>query len=397
MNKEKLVYLAIAIVFCGALLSYFARPKAPNLELVPPEQILPGVISDYKSANLNLADRVLNSYGMALVFVQSPYSPDNTNALEALRSWARDSYLADRGFLHPVSLDSKERRTDTVFGALTYSVLGGPYYFVHSRIGDLVKSRVTDFQRSQSYTTVADAYFELFGDDPEAALLLARYQSDRAKLSLDVVLASAVWFITTVCSLIYIFLPVYGRGFTSATRKSRFVRLQQSLAVIWLMLGGSYFISASVHNEVGTFLAACLATLTGLYAWRPFVVRAKGKGVTGLTFLHTNPVLIAVFAWATYSLLAIQLMSWLKTPHGATPDPLTLLISAATGDFMHDHGGTKQVIKYSVGVFWLFVATWVMWVRHRDGQSFVEDRLLALEEPSADREPALAGSPSLRR
>jgi hypothetical protein len=397
MTKEKLVYLAIAIVFCGTLLSYFARPKAPHLELVPPEQIQHGVITDYRTANLNLADRVLNSYGMALVFVQSPFSPDNTNALEALRSWARDNYLADRGFLHPVSLDSKERRTDTVFGALTHNLLGGPYYFARSRIGDLVKARVAEFQHSQSYTTVADTYFELFGDEPEAALLLARYQSDRAKLSLDVVLAATVWITATGGALWYIFSPVYFDGFTSATRKTRFIRMQQSLAGLWLMLGASYLISASVHNEVGTFLAAFLSIATGLYALRPFVVRAKGKGVAGLTFMHTNPVLIAVFAWATYSLLAIQMMSWLKTPFNATPDPITLLFSASTGDFMHDHGATKQIVKYSVGAFWLFVVTWVMWVRHRDGQSFVEDRLLVLDEPGTERDPALVGSSSHRR
>jgi hypothetical protein len=59
---------------------------------------------------------------------------------------------------------------------------------------------------------------------------------------------------------------------------------------------------------------------------------------------------------------------------------------------MHDHSGAKQLIKYSMGVLWLFMGTWVMWVRHRDGQSFVEDRLIeSLEEPASSRDEVLIG------
>lgn len=368
MTKEKLVYLAIAIVFCGCLLSYFARPRAPHLELVSPEQISPGVIAEYASANSNLAEHVLNSYGLALVLVQSSYSPDNASALEALRSWARDNYVADKGFLHPISLEQHEKPADTVFGAFTFNLLGGPYYFMQSKVGDLIRSRVALFQESQRYISLSDAYFELFGDDPEAAVLLARYQSDRAKLSLDVVMSSFVWTAFTIASLIYIF--------TAEWRKYRFVRLQKCLAILWLLLGASYYISATAHSEVGTFLSALLATAVGLYSVRPFVLHINAHGIDGVKFLHTNPTLIAVFTWATWSLICMQMLSWMKTPLTATPDPLTLLFSAVTGDFMHDHSSEKAAVKYICAFLWLICIVWVMWVRHRDGQSFVEDRLI---------------------
>lgn len=388
MTKEKLVYLAIAIVFCGALLSYFARPKAPHLELVSPEQISPGAIAEYASANSNLAEHVLNSYGLALVLVQSSYSPDNANALEALRSWARDNYVADKGFLHPISLEQHEKPADTVFGAFTFNVLGGPYYFLQSKVGDLVRSRVAAFQESQRYISVSDAYFELFGDDPEAAVLLARYQSDRAKQSLDVVMSGFVWVAFTVGSLIYIF--------TAEWRKYRFIRLQKCLAFLWLLLGASYFISATVHNEVGTFMSALLATAVGLYSLRPFVPHINAHGIDGVKFLHTNPTLIAIFTWATWSLICMQMLSWMKTPLSATADPLTLLFSAVTGDFMHEHSVEKQAVKHLVALLWVVCVVWVMWVRHRDGQSFVEDRLIEHfreEGPAAEqREPALTSS-----
>lgn len=384
MTKEKLIYLAIVIVFCGGLISYFARPRAPHLELVSPEQISPGAFTSYSAANPNLADRVLNSYGMALVLVQSPYSPDNTLALESLRSWARENFLADRGFLHPVSLEDRSKRTDTVFGALSYSIFGGPYYWLHSRVGDLVKNRVAAYQETPSYISISDTYFELFGDDPEAAVLLARYQSDRAKHSLDVVLATFVWAAAAVAGMFYIF--------SADGRKMRLIRLRQSLGVFWLMLSAAYFISASAHNDVSTCLAAMLSLGTGLYALRPVVLQYTQKGITGASFTHVNPTLIAVVAWGTFTLIAIQVISWMRTPLNPSPDPLTLLISAFTGDFMHDHSGAKQLVKYSMGVLWLLMGTWVMWVRHRDGQSFVEDRLLeSLEAPTSSREEVLIG------
>jgi len=98
----------------------------------------------------------------------------------------------------------------------------------------------------------------------------------------------------------------------------------------------------------------------GVYLIRPFVI-GLGEGST----LWVRPLKVtsgasALALWLTFSLFAIQLLTWIRTGTLTSPDPLTLLIGALTGNFIYDPAQTKHLIMQLTGIAWLLVSFWTV-------------------------------------
>src|SRR5262249_21383085 len=112
-RTKKLIYLLVGIMMASALLAYFARPRPPRLELVSPKQEYP----DYSDAYPNttgLSERLTQSYNLAVVLVHSPYTERNVEALDAVRSWARQRFQEQPDFLRPIGPEVTPEHRHTV-------------------------------------------------------------------------------------------------------------------------------------------------------------------------------------------------------------------------------------------------------------------------------------------
>jgi hypothetical protein len=63
-------------------------------------------------------------------------------------------------------------------------------------------------------------------------------------------------------------------------------------------------------------------------------------------------------AWVTYSIFLIQVVTWIHTGSLDDPDPITLLISSITGNFLHDPVYAKRAIMLCLGLGWLLITGW---------------------------------------
>ena len=99
-NKE-CIYGLVAVILLSTLLSYFVHPHPPQIEIVSARQELPNFTERYPG-DTSLADRVANSYGIAMVLMQTADMDKNVIALDALRSWAQNKFTKQPNFLHPV-------------------------------------------------------------------------------------------------------------------------------------------------------------------------------------------------------------------------------------------------------------------------------------------------------
>jgi hypothetical protein len=87
--------------------------------------------------------------------------------------------------------------------------------------------------------------------------------------------------------------------------------------------------------------------------------------------------MIALAYWATFSLIAIQVMTWIKTGTLLSPDPLSLLISSFTGNFLYDPTSAKRTISHATGIAWILISLWVF-------------REITVDAPAAEVELELA-------
>ena len=112
------------------------------------------------------------------------------------------------------------------------------------------------------------------------------------------------------------------------------------------------------QNQVVLLVSAVVCTVLGLYLRHPFTVQlADGKAVTFKLIELSRPV-IACSLWITLSLVAIQIMTWVKTGSLIDPDPLTLLLCSCTGNFIHDPTSAKRSISHAVGIIWIILSLW---------------------------------------
>lgn len=356
MNKKTIASILILIVFISALLAYFGRPKPPMLDLVSARQELPEM-SEHLPGSTALADRVTNSYSLAMILVKSPYAASNAAALESMRTWAAERFQREPGFLHPISLESEATATKTFFDSLFYNIGSYIYFGLEEGVGNLLQGQIARFHQSKAYNAFRSAYFDLFGMDADSATLLARYQSERAKLAVNVLLWSMLWTIAISAGLTFVVMGVPGR---------RFDRLRQVLAYEWFLLSGCYMVIAIGENLVSMLVSSLVACCFGLYLKRPLMLDRWDTGAFKLVPIDLTSKVIALALWLTFSLATIQVLTWIRIGTLSDPDPITLLLSSFSGNFIHDPANGKRIIMRAVGVIWIVLGIWTGWQSKRD-------------------------------
>ncbi len=349
-DKNSLVTATVLMVSLCCVLSYFVKPKAPALELVSPKQELPNFSAKYPG-DTTLANRVMKSYGLAMILVQSPYTQRNVISIENVRSWARDRFQAHPDFLHPVSIGGRTEKNDTVFGAIGYNLFAGLHYWLQERAGEVLSWRIKQFHGSYAYQSFNLAFFDLFGRDAETATLLARYQTERGRLAVNVVLWSAVWLLYGVAACVWL---------TAPSRLRRWERWRLVLGGVWLIAATSYFVAAWMNNELSTFLAAVGSLTAALYTLFPTIIARHKEAEPSLVRIEMTPAGIAFATWITISLLAVQVVTWIRAGHPDFPDPVTLLLSSLTGNFIHDPVNAKRMVLTLIGIPWVVLGWWTI-------------------------------------
>jgi hypothetical protein len=369
-HRRKIVGLSVIILAVACILSYFVKPHSHLGELVTPEQELPGVAAAYP-ANDELSRRVINSYGIAFVLFETPYTATNLRALENIRSWAQAHFESSPNFLHPVSIRNEQEPIDTVIGALSYNLFANIKYELEAAVGTFLRWRIAEFHNEAAYESFANSYFEIYGKDSEAATLLARYQSDRAKTSIDVILWTLVWSVSLVAAGFYVAL---------SPRRQRFDRIRRSLILVWLLATAGYCSTAWMNNSIPSFMSALLCGTTAFYFSKPFVLLTRQDSSLKVYFIQLSSRWIAFSVWASYSLMAIVVLTWIRCVLPESSDPVSMVLSGISGNFVYDPEDGKRIIARVLAVVWIIISIWAFLQKDQDASisDELEDELKSL-------------------
>ena len=89
-----------------------------------------------------------------------------------------------------------------------------------------------------------------------------------------------------------------------------------------------------VHNDISVLVSSIVCVLAGLYLRRPIAISFSEDQRLNLRLLVPTKQVLVVCTWATFSLVAVQMLTWMHTGSMSAPDPITLMISSLTGDFV---------------------------------------------------------------
>jgi hypothetical protein len=341
-------YFFVALTAASFLMAYFVKPHPFNADIVLPEtSFSKGVVSSPRT----LAERVAQSYNLAFVIVKSEFSETNANALESLRNWASKNFQHDANFLHPASLELRSESNQSIIDSFSYSILATTHYFLAQQVAEFLQWRIDDFRRTDSYKSFTTDFYNVFGQDADAAALLARYQSYRAKEAIDPLLCAGFWLVLGCFGLVI---------FSRSKADGHATKEQLLLAYIWIALSLFYIVSGWIQNQVPILISAIICGAIGLYIRRP--VRVNYGENHGLSFelIRLSWPAIALLYWITISMFLIRIVSWIKTGSLVDPDPVTLMICSFTGDFLHDPADIKRNIDRVIGVIWTLLSLWTV-------------------------------------
>ena len=362
-SKKSLVYLVIGVMCLSFALSYFYRPQPPERELVTASQEMPHGTNFVETGAAPMSKRVANSFTLALVLVKSEFSEKNATGIECMRVWAQENFQRDPSFLRPVTLKIPVVVHHSIIDSFFYNLLAGPIYFLQDHVMDFLSARIADFHNSKAYLSFVGDYYDSFGMDVESATLLARYQSERAKLAVNVVLGAVFWLLVAVGGVVSILTARAGR---------RSSRGQWLLAYGWLLVALLYLVVGWIQNSVPVMTSAIMCGAIGLYLCKPFKLQISEESALNVKFISLSPQYISIFAWISVSLIAIRLITWAKTGTLFDPDPITLLASSVSGDFLHEPVHAKKNIKAAVGLIWLLFGLWTTYYVSYDPKSSAE-------------------------
>lgn len=348
MNSRKLSIGALVVVIFASFWSYFCKYSPdltptvdPTYETHAPElQTVP---------NPKFAEGILNS-NIAMVLVHSDFSDKNAVALDALRTWAKEKFSQDIQYLHPVSWTVDESQ-NTIFSAFVANLVGPVRGLMETGIKQFLRWRVDEFHGTDAYQSFRLDYYNLFGVDPEAATLLVRYQEERAKLATEVI--TGFLFILSslaVCISYYVF------------SKQWMSRGRLALSYGWFSLSFMYTVCAWYANEVSFMVSAAVSLFAGLYLRYPISLSFDEAGYLDIRSIEISRKVIAAVAWISFTFVGIQVLTWVKSGSLMDPDPITLLVCSATGNFLHDPSNIKKTISHVVGVLWVFLSLSTLYV-----------------------------------
>lgn len=367
------IFVAVAALVFS--LAYFVKAKEPILQIVSPDKIMSSAVSLPNSTDSKFAEMVMNSSSYAVFLCRSEYSSGNANSLEALRGWAAQQFHNDPRFLHPVILP-KATASSTFINSTANCLFAAPYYFASQAAAGMLSKRVDSYCDSESFRVFKRDFAGLFGSDAEAATLLARYQSDRARTAINPLLSVLLWLVTAVLS------PFLVRPFMRAAtfwRAPFMAGSEQNSGCKTISAAAyfSYFVSAlSVHytaqalvvetTVAASAIAAIVCGAAALYVLFPLKVFVDNDEVLLLrSTITTRSVVIS--AWLFLSVLSIQMLTWIKQGVLTEPDPISLLISSFTGDFIHDPLTAKRWISTAIAVSWTASFVFILKILSRRG------------------------------
>lgn len=364
-NRKRIVNFVVIALLTASILSFFVKPKAPNAQLVTPAQELEGFEAGLPG-DTSLAQKVASSYSIAFIQMKSPYTSKNVEALEHVRSWAQNRFQASPDFLHPVSIKQEIEPNDTILGAFGYNLFATLRYAMESVVGAGLQSRIASFHDEPAYRSFADSFFELYGENSEAATLLARYQSDRAKGAIDIILWTVAWGLSLLGSL---------AAMTFSPRRKRFETIRLCLVLAWGLIAVSYGTAAWMTNSIPACISGALATFAACYFAKPFILLTRQDSSLKVYFVTLSSRWIALSVWATYSLAAITMLTWIRSASPENNDPITLLLSSLSGDFLTDPEDGKRLVARVIGIVWVAISLWSFSQKDKDAK--VADELEA--------------------
>lgn len=300
------------------------------------------------TVDVDFPDTVLNS-SWAMVLTHSRFSDKNAVGLEALRTWAKEQFSQDRQFLHPLNLP---RRADnsTIVESFVNNLFGNQKSWLETQLSRFLGWRVAEFRDTGAYQSFRIDFYELFGVSAESATLLARYQNERAGSSLGALMGALFWSVFAVWVLF---------SYLAARQKQLHSPAQRFLSYVYFAMGFFYLIQACSTDNVSVLAAALLCCLFGAYIAKPLLIYKDSAGELSLSVLELSGRAVLVLFWITFSLIGIQIISWIRGSIFTEPDPITLLVCALTGNFVHDPVNAKRTIVEIIGVNWLLVTAWM--------------------------------------
>lgn len=347
-TPQKFIAATVATTITCWLLTFFVKPHPEQVEFVSPRHELPNYTAQYPG-DTKLSDRIVKSYDLALILVQTPYMQKNFNALECVRRWARENFAEHPDFLHPAVLPIATTNHDTIFGAFGYNLFSVFHDYANHLASLAVKSRVESFHQSDAYQSFRSAFFDFFGWDAEAANLLARYQNDRAKIGADVLLWAAAWVAAGIAGIAYIY----------RNRKTAyFDALRKVTATTWALLATAYFIQMWQTEKASSLVSMLFSAATAAYLFFPFAIIRHKDIPARIARIRFTPNLTSLASWLTISFLAIQVLTWIRHSAPGATDPVTMLIGSISGNFIHDPARSKRLITFATAAFWLAFSFW---------------------------------------
>ncbi len=312
------IFVAVAALVFS--LAYFVKAKEPILQIVSPDKIMSSAVSLPNSTDSKFAEMVMNSSSYAVFLCRSEYSSGNANSLEALRGWAAQQFHNDPRFLHPVILP-KATASSTFINSTAYCLFAAPYYFASQAAAGLIGSRVDSYCDSESFRVFKNDFAGLFGGDAEAATLLARYQSDRARTAINPLLSVLLWLLTAFLS------PLLVRPFRRAAAfwrapfmlgndQNSYRNTISSAAYFAYFVSalGVYYTAQALVVETTAAPSAIAAIVCGaaaLYVLFPVKVFVDNDEVLFLRSTITTRSIV-ISAWLFLSVLSIQMLTWIK-------------------------------------------------------------------------------------
>ncbi len=357
---KRLTISLVVLVLASALVSYFLKPAQSTFTITDAKDEL-SLLDIPNLPDASFAKKLMTS-NLAIVLMRSDFSCKNAVALGALRDWSKEQFSKDPEFLHPVSVSKDQTAHNNVFSAFMHNLVGVEYYWLERELARLIHLQVGEFQKSDAYQLFRIDFYELFGVDAEAASLLSRYQDDRARLGVSVATTATVLLVMIIVGILL-----------RQSRRFKFVSRQRYwLSCGWLISSCLYMSSACTSNQVSDLVSCLFCALIGLYFAAPFKVSHSEEGGIHISRIELCSSDLAVIVWASLSMLLIQVLTWIRAGTFVDPDPITLLVSSITGDFIHDPAELKGLLVDMIGISWLVLAGRTLLV-YRRGSARVAD------------------------
>jgi len=353
--RRNLAIGSIVLVVAAAVMAFFVKPSPDVTPMV--DQAAELSAPELKVTQGGRFPARVMQPKLALVLIQSEFSKGNADALEALRSWAKERFSEDRTFLHPVAVTRTEPH-QTIFDSMCHNLFAPGRYWIEKRVMNFLRWRINEYQDTNEYQAFRVDFYELFGAETDAALLLCGYQEDRARQAVSIFMAAGCLFVLSCAALAMALRqgtsPLFSRG-------------RRLLCYGWFALSMFYAVVAWSSNDVASLMATLVSMSVAGYLVCPFHVAVEEDRRLTLIPYDLSPRVVAFLTWTSLTLLGVHLLTWIKSGNLAEPDPVTLLFSGLYGDFLHDPDSAKKLLSSVLGVMWLLGSAWMVHIWWRSG------------------------------